>query len=693
MNERMETCRWYFFLALVVVLVYGRTVGFDFVGYDDSLNIYDNHYVLNFSARNLLYFWQQPFEKLYIPLVYNLWLILSWLSGFISASGGGGPDPHLYHAANVFCHLLNTFLVFSLLKKLLHDTWGGLAGALLFAVHPVQVEAVAWVTGMKDLLSGVFFLLALNQYVRCLEKDPGGKLPLTSYILATLFYIFAFLSKPSVVVLPVVAAVIALCFYRRSVRLLMLELIPWVALAFPVIILTRSSQYGIESLTGLSLFQRLLVAGDAFSFYLWKLFWPLRLTFDYGRSPEYVLAHDWVYLTGVLPILALLVLLRFRHPWLLAAVGIFISLILPVSGLVPFPFQIVSTVTDHYLYLAMLGPALAAGWAVSCYRRKAVLIVAALVLVLLGAGTVATVSHWRNDAVLYKNALRINPRSWTSLSNLGIDAMERGQTKEAMASFEKVLAIYPDYPLVYCYIGALYRKTGEYEKSLAFFRKVLDFWPTAYVYYNMGQTYVAMGDLTAAIRVLTKAVELDPRDLKVYHALASAYYSAGRREEAQQVVARSLAIAPDQPDLHAILGNIYSDFGQDRKAIAEYEKAVTLDPHLGDAYAALGFVLLRQQDTTRALKAFQRAKEISPKSGGAWNGLGMIAYQKGNLQEALNDFLQAIRLEPKDGTLYNNASLVYFELGRYDLAVSYFDQAVARGVDDPVQRQAVEPYR
>ncbi|MBU0480395.1 MAG: tetratricopeptide repeat protein [Proteobacteria bacterium] len=697
MNERLRTYSWYFSLAVVVVLVFGRTVGFDFVSYDDTIHVYENHYVRNFSARNLLYFWQQPHEKLYIPLVYNLWAVLAWCSGILFPSGGGEPNPHLYHAANVLCHLLNTFLVFSLLKKLLHDPWGGLAGALLFALHPVQAEAVSWVSGMKDLLSGLFFLLALNQYVRCLEKDPEARLPVSSYMLATLFFLLALFSKPSVVVLPVVAAVIARCFYHRSLRRLIPELGPWVALAVPIITMTRSIQVGGGTMAEVSLAHRLLVAGDACSFYLWKLFWPLGLTFDYGRSLEYVLAQGWVYLTGIIPVLAALVIWRFRRPWLLAAAGIFISLILPVSGLVPFPFQMMSTVADRYLYLAILGPALAAGWAFSRYRqKKPVLIVAVLIPVLLGAGTVVQKSHWRNSDALYENSLKINSRSWMSLHNLGALAQIRGQYNEAMAYYEKALAVKPDSPIawsIYRDIGSLYRITGEYEKSIAAYRKSLDFWPEAPAYYGLGQTYLAMGDPAAAIPVLIRAVEKDPRMLDAYHALASAYYSVGRRGEAQSIVARSLAIAPGQAELHAILGNIYSDVGQDRQAIAEYQRALALNPRLGDAHAALGFVWFRQQDTARARKAFKKATEVSPESGSGWNGLGMMAYQQGNLLEALDAFLQAIKVDPDDGLLYNNVSRVYFELGRYDLAVSYFDQAVARGVVDPVQRQAVEPYR
>jgi len=409
-------------LFLAVMAVFCRVLGHEFLDYDDNLNIYENPLLLNLSPANLLRFWLKPYEGLYIPLTYSLWALLAKLSLLMPAADGKLFNPHLFHGANLLLHGVNAIVLFCLLRLLLKKEWPAAAGALIFALHPLQVEEVAWVTGFKGVGSGFFSLVVLWLYAlhgSAAERE-SRRLPLY-YLLASFFFLAAMLAKPSTVVLPLVAGVMGVLLLDRPLRRVASELAPWLVLTLPVVILTKLSQPDTQHGFLPNIGQRFLIAGDALSFYFGKLFWPAKLSVDYGRTPEFVLGHLWVYGSGLAPYLLLaLFFWKCRNRWALTAVGIIVVVLAPVLGFVPFTFQDTSTVADRYFYLALIGPAIFSGWILSRYQSWAVRVVFAVVVAALALQSAIQVQTWRDSWTFNNYTLSLNPNSWLAYHNIGV---------------------------------------------------------------------------------------------------------------------------------------------------------------------------------------------------------------------------------------------------------------------------------
>src|SRR5436190_14354781 len=371
---------------------------------------------------------------LYVPATYTLWWTLAkvaWQSD--SAHLVAWP----FHVANLALHALATLAVFALLRRLLRRDWPAAAGALIFALHPVQAEAVAWISGAKDLLGGLLVLAALWQYVAAFENaDTPTRHRAVHYAIATALLILALLAKPIAVVTPLLAVVIDRLVIGRDWRRIAASAGPWFVLAVPCLVWTKLFQPSLHTVAP-AIWQRPLIATDALAFYLYKLAIPLGLAIDYGRNPAAALAAGCAYWTWLVPAaIAALLWWRRREARLPIAAALFaIAALSPLLGLVPFDFQGYSTTADHYLYIPMAGVALAVAWA-ACHVQPRVAIGAvatvALVLALLSA---RQVMFWRDSVALFEHTIAVNPDSYAAYSNLAASALREARDEE------KVLAV------------------------------------------------------------------------------------------------------------------------------------------------------------------------------------------------------------------------------------------------------------
>jgi len=433
------------------LLVFGQVCRHEFLDYDDHKAVYENPYYHPVTAPHVLHFWRHPYFSLYMPATYTTWAALATIARLpqpVSTTGTDthSLDPHVFHAATLVAHILNVLLVFAMLRLLVKHDWAAAAGALLFSLHPVQVEPVAWVTEMKGLLSGFFSLLALWQYClfAALPRE-NLKRRRAHYALATLSFSFALLAKPSAVVVPLLAWCLDYWNTRRLSRQSLLPLLPWLAMAVLWVLLTRSVQ-PIEDKSVLTLlWARPLIAGDALSFYLRQLVLPMHLIPHYGRTPEKVLQSAWIFLTGATPYLLMLGVWRLRRFRLTAATAIFVAALLPVLGLIPFGYQAYSTVADRYLYLAMLAPALGLAFLLARVQHKAAWSLCATLLIILGWRSAVQASYWQNTVTLFEQELRVNPNSWVAHTALGAIADRAGNTEQAVEQYRAALQAKPDY--------------------------------------------------------------------------------------------------------------------------------------------------------------------------------------------------------------------------------------------------------
>lgn len=568
-----------------VVAVYGRVAHFSFVSWDDDVHVYNNPYLTSVLGPDPSYFWGHAYRNLYIPATYTLWASIApsvWPRG---NPAGLPTDATAFHVTSLVLHVLNTLLALLLIRLLLRsgrfserispDTadWAALAGALAFAFHPMQVEAVAWISETKGLLSAFFSLLALCCYVNYItqsgiKKSEGSGGAWAWCTAASAAFLLAMLAKPSAVALPLITFAIDLWVFGRPWQQVASVPGAWLLLSVIFVLTTQSAQPVTSSETLIPpIWQRPVVAGDALTFYLYKLIAPLHLTFDYGRSPEYVLAHKWVYATFLVPLV--LALLATRLPGVVkASLAVFASSLLPVLGLTPFIYQVYSTVADRYAYLAMLGPALLLAWAATRRPGGITWGVCAVIIVLWASLTYAQLGVWRNNVTLYEHGIKENPQSWVAYANLGMEQMGAGQLDASQQNFLKAIALedrlkkplvphpeaYNDYGTV------LSTKLNRPADAIPYFNRAIAIFPDyPEAHLNLGFALANLGHMDEAVVEVNKAISLRPNYPEAECYLGSLYGQSGQFAEALDHFKKALAVEPDNQQFQAFVQKATND--------------------------------------------------------------------------------------------------------------------------------------
>ncbi|HVE14740.1 MAG TPA: hypothetical protein VNI01_15195 [Elusimicrobiota bacterium] len=459
-------------LALAVFL---PALHHQFVGFDDGGHIYANPCLHPPSWGNAARFFLEPYNGIYMPLVFALWSALAALAGWAR----GGPVllrdvPALFHGANLVIHALNSALVCELLLAApglrRKSPWLAFAGAALFAVHPLHVEPVAWASGMKDLLSGFFFLLSLRVYLLFAERGFRSK-PL--YVACLAAYGLSMFAKPSGAAWPFVVLALDLWVFRRRAR----AAVVWAGfaalLSLPFAALNSALQPTTYIGTLTPVWTRPLVALDALAFYLAKLFVPLELLPDYGRTPAWVVASGRAYWTWLLPAALAAGLLRvWGAGETLAGAALFAAALLPNSGLLPFQNQIASTVADRYAYLAILG----ASWTLAHLLRRARAPGAAAAALAIAACALLSrrqLRYWRDTEALARRVVEANPESVTFQTAMGSVEWVQGRTGPARARYAQALRLRPTYYPARERLGLLDLAEGRLEDARREFRACL----------------------------------------------------------------------------------------------------------------------------------------------------------------------------------------------------------------------------
>jgi len=500
-------------LILLTLLTFSPTLSHDFVGWDDGPNISTNPDFNPPTFAGLARYWKEPYLGLYAPVTYTAWAGLATL-----AQLDPGPhdqlNPFFFHAANIILHALNVALVYALVRRLTRHTAAAAVGALVFALHPLQVEPAAWVTGLKDVLSATLGLLALLGYLTAIGREgPAGR-PATAYALATLCLLLALLSKPAAVIIPVIAGIIHLTVLDRSLRSAVSTLGPWLALAAAAALLTALVQPA-ATIVAPPLWARPLIAGDALAFYLRKLLIPFPLGIDHGRTPTTILASGWAYAAWLLPAAVGLLIWRFRQRFPLVAVSalLFVAGVLPVLGLVSFDHQRYSTVADRYIYLSMLGVALAVATLLSLPAGRWKWAIAGVALTTLTALNLLQQRTWRDSPTLFAHTLGVHPDS--PIGNQGMAAIHSaaGRPREALPYARAAVRLAPRDPAAHHGLAVALAQAGQPAEALAEFARAQELAPRdTMILYNLAELHAGQGNLPAAIDCLQRALDIDPGD-------------------------------------------------------------------------------------------------------------------------------------------------------------------------------------
>lgn len=559
-------------LLLVTFLAYVPALRAGYV-WDDDVHV-ANSRVLH-EAGGLLKIWLQPgATPQYYPLVHTTF----WIE---RALWGETPLPH--HVTNVLLHGLAAVLLWTLLRRL--QVPGAWLAAALFALHPVQVESVAWITERKNVLSLVFYLGAALAYLRFagLDGTPPSRRA-RSYALALVLFACALLSKTVTATLPLALLVVTWWKRGRIAWRDVRAVLPFAALGLTLGLVTVWMEVHVVGARDvdwiLSWPQRLLMAGRVPWFYLGKLVWPVGLCFNYprwGLDPSD--PAQWLPLACLGAVVAVLWVGRERigrGPC--ATLALFLVGLVPALGIFDvYPFRY-ALVADHFQYLATLAPlSLAAAALVSIHARAS--LVGAVVLAVLAVLTWRQATQYRDDATLWLATLRTNPESWLASNNLGVHLSRRGEPARAEPYFLRAIAIAPSYPESHANLSDSLVRLGRPGEAEAAAERAVQLDPAfAPGRRSLGQALFAQNRFPEAVPQLEAALAMQPRDASARSLLGATLFRLGRREEGMQSLAAAVELDPRDPWAHANLAIALFESGRRDSAIEHFRRAAALAP-------------------------------------------------------------------------------------------------------------------
>ena len=637
-------------LAAVTIFAYRPAWNGGFL-WDDDVYITNNELLTAPDGLRRIWF-SLDSPSQYFPLVYTTFRVEHAIWGL---------DPTGYHWVNLLLHVANALLVWLVLARLkVPGAW--LAGAI-FALHPVQVESVAWITERKNVLMGFFFLLALLAWIAFV--DGRTKRPWLFYGLALILYLLALSAKTTACTLPA-ALFLILWLQRTAIRWKrVFQIIPFLVLGIAMGMLAmwweRYHQGTSRAVfTFLSPIERVLVASRAVWFYLSKLIWPSNLTFIYPRwdiAPTHLLNYAWL-LAGVIACGALYFLRRYWGRSVEVAAGFFVVTLSPVLGFIMLYTFRYTFVADHYQYLACIGPiALAsaglANLADTFKSGRALILSTALCVV----AVLATLT-WRQAAMygdidtLWRTTLARNSGCWMAHNNLGMVLFEKGQLDEAIRHYRRTLEMQPD------------------------------FWDADY---NLGTALLGKGQVDEAIFYCDKAVRMEPNDPDAHVAFANALLQKKRTDDAIAHYQKAVAIRPDYFLARYGLGHALLEKGKLDAAIEHSRAALLIQPNNADCHTVLAIALDEKGQWAEAIQHYEKALEISPQSISALNNLAWLLAAGSNA--SLRNGARAIQFAQQADQLSGGTNVLvlrtlaaaYAEAGQFGKAIETAHAAMQLG--------------
>lgn len=627
------------FLAVIVWIAFGQALGHEFVGYDDPRYVVQNPWVTNGLTLGGI---QWAFTHVHA----TNWHPLTTISHMLDCQVYG-LQPWGHHLTNILLHAAAAILLFLALRELTGNLWPSLFVAAVFAVHPLRVESVVWVSERKDVLSGVFFMLTLWAYTRYAR---GKGSPSFWYIALVVLFALGLMCKPTLVTLPFVLLLLDYWPLGRTQQSssraranmasqerqrrdtwpwLVVEKLPLFALSAASCVATLLAQkQALDASLKPPLGERIGNALVSYAIYLGQMIWPAHLAVLYPY-PEGNLKVSHV-------ILALLLLLiistgfflwRRKYPFLLTGWLWYLGMLVPMIGIVQVGSQVRA---DRYTYLPQIGLYLLVAWGAMelfhQWRRSRVILAGAgfLIITALITRSYFQTSFWQDTETLWKHATATTSNNYIATTNLAEALFQSGRFDEAIAECQKALKIKPDFVAAHNDLGAALvenqrggdgarRQNGAVDEAIVHYRRALQIKPDfAQAHSNLGTALLLKGQVDEAIAHYQKALEIDPN-------FAEARYS---------------------------LGNAFLAEGEYSESIADYEAAVRIRPDYFEAHYNLGRVLAAIGKTGEALKEFNEALRINANSAKVHCALGSLLGRMGHREEAVMHLAEALRLKP-----------------------------------------------
>ncbi|MDD3953249.1 MAG: tetratricopeptide repeat protein [Lentisphaeria bacterium] len=665
-------------LAILTVAAFWQLRDCGFINMDDGLYVYRNAAVQ--SGLNV-----DSIKAAFSPQLAKLsghWHPLTWLSWMLDYELFG-LNPQGYHLINLLFHVVNTLLLFLVLRRMTKSLWPSAFVACLFALHPLHVESVAWIAERKDVLSTFFWMLTMGAYSYYVES-PGLK----RYVFVVLFFVLGLLAKPMLITLPFVLLLLDFWPLRRFSEIkpndrvqtealnsvasdkqkknskkkqvaavkqpmevkkstnpeykwsriypLLREKVPLFVLAILSSVITyfaAQSAGAVESTAALPLGVRIGNAFVSYIAYIGKMIWPSNLAIFYPHPLGVIL---WQVLGSVLllVVITLAVIRRAKKsPYLATGWLWYLGTLVPVIGIVQAGSQ---AMADRYSYISLIGLFVMAAWGVPellkkwRYRKETLLALSALIVLGLSVKTWTQVGYWQDSVALYDHTLKVTDHNWVIYNNRGAVYNDRGNYRQAIEDLNKAIEIKPDYADAYSNRGAAYKGLGNYRQAIEDYNRAIGIKPNeAMAFSNRGNAYKGLGNVRQAIEDYNRAIEIKPDEAMAYGNRGVAYKGLGNYRQAIEDLNKAIEINANYVDAYMNRGAAYGALGNYRQAVEDLNKAIEIKPDEAMAYR---------------------------NRGNAYAGLG-------NVRQAIEDYSRAIAIKPGDADAYFNRGFVYLKQG------------------------------
>lgn len=599
-------------IGVIVATTFGSSIDHEFVTWDDTILITENPIVQTPNFNNVAKAFSSYDPELYIPLTFVSYQINSLVCGL---------SPSCFHATDLVLHTLNAVLVYALLSSFIGSDFLALLLALLFAVHPLNTEAVVWASARKDTLSTLFFLSALLAYIRTRSAERS-----CGWLIASIaFFMLGLLAKVSIIMLPVVLLLVDVLEQRRDYKKMIIEKVPYVALCilFGIVAIIGKSSV----LESTSLMEKILMAMRSTMFYLTAFVFPIDLSVMVPYSGKISLTQPAFALSATALLIAFItiVALQKKYPTLLFSSLFFILMLAPSFTNFAKGGDIY-VASDRYAYVPMLGLLLLIGFALQSFLEKSKTtrifqsrqrVLVGVLILILGISlklSSAQAKTWKNSEALFTHTISLYPRARAAVTNLGMEKLKKGEYLEAIKLFDESLQIKNDVSVRANRASALYLG-GDTASAKKEYIAILKDNPTlAEAHYNLGNIARREQRTEEAIQYYKDAITIDPT-----------YYNALNN-----------------------LSAVYVERGDWKNAGATYSTLSDTYPDSAESAFNAGVAFEHQKDFKRSQTYYERAVKINPTDVTTLASLATVLYEQGQIDPSARTLMQAIDLDPNN---------------------------------------------
>lgn len=636
-------------LAATTVVCFWQLTGCDFVNFDDHDYLYANKIVQRGLTFDNIIWAFTTFEQ-------SNWHPVTWISLMLDCQLWG-LNPALHHSVNLLLHVLNTLLLFFILLRSTSCTWQSFIVALLFAIHPLHVESVAWIAERKDVLSTFWGFMALAAYVLYTEKPARRKL-----MASVFFFAIGLMSKPMLVSLPLIFLLFDYWPLKRiepgKVNLTSLyspfvkEKIPFFALSAASCVITLIAQHQANTLLKLAetpIDLRVANAFVSYVSYLFRTLWPFDLAVLYPYPDHIPLLYSVSAFAFIIVISVVSVRKASRYPYLFVGWSWYLLTLVPVIGFVRVGYQ---SMADRYTYIPLIGIFMLFSWSITDLlknrpHRYAMPAIACILAVMLCPLTWMQTGYWKNSISLYEHALAVTDKNYVVLYNLGVARFHNGDVSKALDLFYRSVEINRYYPDPLVFIGHILSKQEKYREAIPYFQSALALKPNfENAQTRLGICYLKINQPDEAESRFREALKSNPYERHANLYLANLLISKGQAEEARSCWERILVKEPYSKEANLNLGNAAVANGNAESAISYFRNATRAEGDSPEARYNLGIMYAQKGDLNEAALQLGKAIKLNSDYPKAHNNLGNVLLLQGKTDEAIFHFREALRINP-----------------------------------------------